>query len=222
LLKHAFTIAADIVLGGILALGVAGALRNTWKVHAVAQVDPVGRSMTAGEIAFAQDLLGPLDCSKLRLHRAPPLGDLASVVGNDIYFENVALPPDIAAPGAGSAARSVLAHELTHVAQDQRMSTGAKIAAGLRELPGRVLYLLFDDARMYKFDPDSAKPFALENTEQQAQMVATYVTDRISVTEDSVCAIRTLDGLANASCAKAQQQSEQLAARIRPNLPLTF
>ena len=177
-MKKAFNIAARLVLGVSLALGVTAGIATMQDIRALNSIDPVGRPLTAGEIALGQGIFGDtIPYAELRIHRAPHQGHLALTMGNDIYMEAHSLQGgDLSTASPGR--KKVLVHELTHIWQEYALSAKDRLLLDLRTIPGRALFRFFDTASHYNYRPALAGGFKNMNAEQQAALVADYAEAR--------------------------------------------
>jgi hypothetical protein len=201
-------------------LAATGAL-TAWKSHRLTSADPVGRSMTTGEVAMAQTVFGDkIDYAKVRLHKAPHSGDLALTIGNDIYLESRAMKaPDLSAPQIGVSVKKSLMHEMTHIFDNQTEDTKTDFWQSMRVLPSRLIYLFTGSAGFYKYNVDPKLTFAQANPEQRASMVETWFAAQEELNAP-LCQVKTNDVPDNKLCRFSAQQKNDLTPRIRPSLPL--
>ena len=218
-MKKIFNTAARVALGlsmAALALVYAG---NELKIHRITSADPVGRVLTTGEVSMARDIFGDtIDYSRVRIHKAPAMGDMAVTKGSDIYMEFTSLQgPDLSAAGPGTG--KMLAHELTHVWQNQKPFSGKKAWLALRTVPGHLLYVFTDSARVYKYDISSNKNFTQLNQEQQAAMVETFY-DATANLRLPLCRQAEAAQAHTLVCDGSKARVKTLLPRLRPALPV--
>lgn len=211
-LNRSLRVAGALALAFALAVGG----RTAWNVERIIHADPEGRPLTTGEIANARQIFGnKIDYGRVRIHHAPKTGALALTLGNDIYIEGApGYIRDFSAPGAHS--RQLLAHEMTHVWQNENQDLRMTLLQSLRTIPGRFLYFAFNNADGYKYGADMK--FSDGSEEQQAKMVETYVTMQVNLASPRCDAAQGGDEQ-NRVCRNAKQTMTSLASRIHPSLP---
>jgi Domain of unknown function (DUF4157) len=126
--------------------------------------------LTPNEIRRLGALPAQVDCSRVRLHRAP--SRLRSLVLWASRGRAVTLGNHVFLPDRCAADLAVLAHELTHCGQFQRWGATRYFARGataqLRELLSRRLGL---GRSPYAYRLEAGKPFDAYGIEQQGQIV---------------------------------------------------
>jgi type VI secretion system secreted protein VgrG len=218
-MKKAFKIAATAVFCVYVTAGLAAVVRNAVKVSAIERADPIGRTLTPNEVAFARGIFGDtLDYARIRLHKAPAKGDGAITAGDHIYMELPRLQaPDLTAEGNSNFARRRLAHELTHVWQKQKLTPDEFAALEWRSMPGKAMYALFHSTGVYDYRGTTGN-FRELNQEQQAAMASDYAEAQL-ISDSPRCNPRFREG-PDVVCDGANAQVALLAPRLKPALPL--
>ena len=163
-------------LGLSLSMLFLSAAKEACVDYQIKTADPVGRSLTQGEISMARGIFGDAtDYSRIRLHNAPAEGDDAKSFGNDIYLENSELHrADLSAPDVSADDKKILIHELTHVWRFQTSTPLQRSLASLRTLPAHMINNLFGSHLGYGYNLNSKDKFMDEGEEAKATMVQEY------------------------------------------------